>query len=141
LLNDVPRGTQGASGRPVSFEPRTVLLTLPWPPSTNKIWRAVAGRIILAKLARTYKARLAAALPSGPVQPLLGRLVVWMTLHAPAKIGPVWDCANREKLLFDTLTQQRVWDDDSQIDCLMIVRGAPDPGRGYVELAIREVAP
>jgi crossover junction endodeoxyribonuclease RusA len=117
------------------------LLTLPWPPSTNKIWRAVAGRIILAKLARVYKARLAAALPSGPVQPLMGRLVVWMTLHAPAKIGPVWDIANREKLLFDTLTQQRVWGDDAQVDCLMIVRGAPAPGRGFVELAIREVAP
>lgn len=119
---------------------RTVLLTLPWPPSTNKIWRAVAGRILLAKLARVYKARLKHALPVGAVRPLTGRLVVWMTLHAPSDINPVWDIANREKLLFDTLTQQRVWGDDSQIDCLMIVRGAPDTGKGRVELAIREVA-
>lgn len=118
--------------------PRTVLLTLPWPPSTNKIWRAVGGRILLAKLARVYKAKVKHALPSGPVQPLKGRLVVWMTLHAPTDINPVWDIANREKLLFDTLTQQRVWGDDSQIDCLIITRGSPDPGRGRAELAIWE---
>jgi crossover junction endodeoxyribonuclease RusA len=123
------------------WEGRTVLLTLPWPPSTNKIWRAVGGRILLAKLARVYKRRLACALPAGPVRPLMGRLVVWMTLHAPTDINPVWDIANREKLLFDTLTKQRVWGDDSQIDCLMIVRGRPDAGPGRVELAIREVEP
>lgn len=101
----------------------------------------MAGRIILATRARQYKVALAAALPSGPVRPLTGRLVVWMTLHAPATIGPLFDIANREKLAFDTLTEQRVWGDDSQIDCLMIVRGPPDPGNGFVELAIREVAP
>lgn len=119
---------------------RTVLLTLPWPPSTNKIWRAVLGRILLSKPARQYKRRLAAALPSGRVAPLTGRLIVWKVLHAPESIGPVWDLCNREKLLFDTLTEQRIWLDDSQIDCLMIVRGAPS-GKGRVELAIREIAP
>lgn len=124
----------------MSYQGRTILLTLPWPPSTNNIWRAVLGRILLSKAARQYKKRLAAALPNGPVHTLTGRLVVWKVLHAPESIGPVWDICNREKVMFDTLTEQRIWADDSQIDCLMIVRGAPC-GEGRVELAIREVAP
>jgi crossover junction endodeoxyribonuclease RusA len=140
-MNDVSRGTQGAFGRPVSFEGRTVLLTLPWPPSTNKIWRAVKGRVLASKVARKYKVSVAAHLPTGPVHTLTGRLVVWMTLHPPAALQQEWDIANREKVLMDALTAQRVWVDDAQIDALMITRGKPDPGAGRVELAIREVAP
>lgn len=140
-MSTVSRGTQqGASGRPVAFEGRTVLLTLPWPPSTNKIWRAVRGRVLASKAARVYKARVAAWLPVGPVRPLTGRLIVWMTLHPPATLEQVWDIANREKALMDALTAQRVWVDDSQIDSLMLVRGKA-VGEGYVELAIREYEP
>ena len=96
------------------------------------------GRIVLSKAARKYKRALAAALPSGPVRPLTGRLVVWQILHAPESIGPCWDICNREKLAMDVLTEQRIWLDDSQIDCMMIVRGKPS-GKGRMELAIREV--
>jgi crossover junction endodeoxyribonuclease RusA len=115
-----------------------VLLTLPWPPSLNRLYRAVGGRILLSAAARKYKKQLASALPSGLVSPLTGRLAVQMVLHAPAALGPLFDVANREKLCFDTLTEQRVWLDDSQIDWLLIERGAPS-GKGHVTLTIREV--
>ena len=121
---------------------QTVLLTLPWPPSTNRIWRAVAGKVLLSNKARVYKRRVAAWLPAGPVHTLTGRLAVWMLLRPPAALvegGQVWDIANREKLLMDVLTEQRVWRDDSQVDTLMIVRGRPIAA-GCVELMIREIA-
>lgn len=119
-------------------------LTMPWPPSVNRIWRAVGGRVILSKAARTYKARAARLLPTGRVPaPLTGRLLVWLTMHPPDKLtrsGKPWDIANREKLLCDALTHQRVWLDDSQIDALVILRGEPCAA-GRVEVTIHTISP
>lgn len=110
---------------------------LPWPPSLNRIWRAVAGRIVLSKAAREWKVTAANALPTGRVEPLRGRLVVWLHLCPPAGARKL-DIANREKLLCDTLTEQRVWLDDEQIDVLVIVRGEQHD-KGYVDIAITEL--
>lgn len=122
--------------------PDTRHLTMPWPPSVNRIWRAVLGRIILSQVARTYKARAAQALPAGRVPaPLTGRLLVWLTMCPPEKLdrsGKAWDIANREKLLCDALTAQRVWLDDSQIDALVILRGEPCKA-GRVEVTIHTI--
>lgn len=120
----------------------TTHLTLPWPPSLNRIWRAAGGKILLSMIARKYKKAAAAALPVGRVPPpLTGRLLVWMTLHPPLKlVGSRWDIANREKLMIDCLTEQRVWLDDSQIDAMVILRGTP-VGAGRVELTIQTLEP
>ena len=120
----------------------TTHLTLPWPPSLNRIWRAVGGKLLLAEAARKYKKAAAASLPVGRVPPpLTGRLLVWMTLHPPLKLANArWDIANREKLMIDCLTEQRVWLDDSQIDAMVILRGTPS-GAGRVELTIHTLEP
>lgn len=120
----------------------TTRLTLPWPPSLNRIWRAVGGKLLLSLVARNYKRAAAAALPVGRVPPpLSGRLLVWMTLHPPLKLANArWDIANREKLMIDCLTEQRVWLDDSQIDAMVILRGEP-AGAGRVELTIHTLEP
>lgn len=114
-------------------------LALPWPPSVNRIWRGWKGRIILSTEARRFKLAAAKALPVGRVgPPLTRRLLVWIVLHPPeklAKSGKAWDIANREKLLCDVLTAQRVWQDDSLIDALVILRGSPCPtGRADVTI-------
>ncbi len=120
----------------------TTHLTLPWPPSLNRIWRAAGGKLLLSLVARNYKRAAAAALPVGRVPPpLTGRLLVWMTLHPPIKLaGSKLDIANREKILMDCLTEQRVWLDDSQIDAMVILRGEP-AGAGRVELTIHTLEP
>lgn len=117
----------------------TLTLTLPWPPSVNRIWRAVAGRVVLSEPARRYAITCANALPTGRVVPLRGRLRVVMTLHAPsAQAKSRYDIANREKHVFDVLTRQRVWLDDSQIDELTILRAEPR-GAGVAILHIHEL--
>lgn len=115
---------------------RSLTLRLPWPPSLNRIWRAVGGRVILSNAAREWKIAAANALPTGRVDPLRGRLVVWLHLCPPAG-SCKYDIANREKLLCDTLTEQRVWLDDEQIDLMVIARGAPYD-KGYVDILIKE---
>lgn len=116
---------------------------MPWPPSVNRIWRAFGGRIILSMQARAYAKAAAAALPKGRVEPMTGRLLVWLTMHPPAKLArgkQAWDIANREKCLCDVLTKQRVWLDDSQIDAMVILRGEPSPN-GHVEVTIHTIKP
>lgn len=115
-------------------------LTLPWPPSVNRIWRAFGGRVILSAPARQYTKAAARALPAGKQPPpLTGRLLVWLTMNPPASLArgkQAWDIANREKCLCDAMTKQRVWLDDSQIDVMVIQRGQPD-GAGSVEVTIQ----
>lgn len=116
---------------------------MPWPPSVNRIWRAFGGRIILSMQARAYAKAAAAVLPKGRVEPLTGRLLVWLTMHPPTKLvkgGQAWDIANREKCLCDVLTKQRVWLDDSQIDAMVIIRGEPC-GTGHVDVTISPIEP
>lgn len=104
--------------------------------------RGNKASILLSEAAREYKRAAAAALPVGRVPPpLSGRLLVWMTLHPPVKLARSrWDIANREKLMIDTLTEQRVWLDDSQIDAMVILRGEPS-GVGRVEMTIHTLEP
>lgn len=112
---------------------------LPFPPSVNRIWRAFGGRLILSAAAREWKKLAVNALPSGRVVPLRGRLHVTLVLHAPAALrNKAWDVFNREKLLCDLLTAQRVWLDDSQIDHGEVIRGGVDDGPGFVEVIIEE---
>lgn len=115
------------------------LYRLPFPPSLNRIWRAVNARVLLSVAAREWKRAAANALPRGRVPPpLAGRLVVTLHLCPPPGVArKAWDVANREKLLCDLLTEQRVWLDDSQIDVMLIVRGLPDE-QGFVDVLIQE---
>ena len=120
---------------------RTVVLTLPWPPSVNRIWRASNDRIILSQPARRYHKAAANALSPGKVETLRGRLAVRVVLHPPFSlgVGTRWDIMNREKCMCDALTKQRVWLDDSQIDDFHALRGVPK-GKGCAVLTIEEIA-
>jgi len=120
---------------------RSLTLRLPFPPSLNRIWRAVQGRVVLSAAAREWTTAAANAMPRGRVPPPFeGRLVVTLLLSPPRHYGKrKWDVANREKLLCDLLTKQRVWFDDEQIDMLLIIRGAATTEKGYVDILIQEV--
>lgn len=125
---------------PRTHPTRSLVLSLPWPPSVNRIWRALLGRVVLSEAARKYGIKLANALPTGPVgEPMRGRLAVTMLMCPPMSLkNRAHDIANREKVLCDGLTKQRIWLDDSQIDMMLIARGAScDEGR--VEMLIQEI--
>lgn len=116
-------------------------LTLPFPPSLNRAYRAVAGRVVLSKAARQYGVAVRNALPAGRVERIAGRLRVIVTVHPPKRlVGRTWDVANREKLLSDALTKAAFWRDDSQIDSFRVDRGefldAHPKGCAFVDVEI-----
>ncbi len=118
----VARATPAPNADNSAFAER---LVLPWPLSLNRLWRAVGGRVLLSADARACARAIANALPRGRVgPPLLGQLAVTITLCPPKnEQTAAWDVANREKLICDVFTKQRVWKDDSQIDWLVLARG------------------
>ena len=113
-------------------------LVLPWPPSVNRIWRAVAERVVLSFEARAYGRKVSNALPRGVIPPPIeGRLAVQILLCPPTSQSGRWDVANREKLICDALTKNKVWVDDSQIDWLSLARGPSfASGRAFVRIDV-----
>ncbi|MFM5790239.1 MULTISPECIES: RusA family crossover junction endodeoxyribonuclease [Aeromonas] len=114
-------------------------VTLPWPPSTNLIWRnvAVSGkpRTLLSQEGRVYRK---AAADACLVAKLAGkqipdRLALRLVVQAPDRRAR--DLDNTVKAVQDALTHAGVWLDDSQIDRLLVERGPVVKG-GMVSVTV-----
>ena len=119
-------------------------LELPWPPSTNTYWRHVGSRVLLSKDGRDYRkhvgwialeSRLAGIIPKLPMQ---DRLKVTILASPPDRRRR--DLDNILKSLLDTLTFVGVWEDDSQIDDLRVIRGIPSFA-GSVVVTVEKIEP
>ena len=109
-------------------------LTLPWPPSVNTYWRRVGNKTILSAAARAYRAAAVAACIEQNT-PRLGAARVRVSVIAYPPDRRRRDLDNLHKGVLDALAFARVFDDDSQIDELSIIRGAVEkPGRVIVRL-------
>ena len=111
-------------------------LELSVPPSINKYYAQVGKRRIITKEGRLYK-ELVAGLT---VKKLEGRVSVTIELYAKDKRRR--DLDNICKCLLDSLQGCGLYEDDSQIDRLMVVRCEKDPRhivKVYVELIKQEV--
>lgn len=123
-------------------------ITLSWPPSVNRIWRCVGGRVLLSAEGRAYRELVAAELwqkitphfqnmllSSSLVNPILtGRLS--MTIHAYPPDKRKRDIDNLAKASIDAIGSTKlIFDDDSQIDHLSINRCAVEkPGRLEIQI-------
>lgn len=92
-------------------EPADIVLTLPFPPSVNAIWRSVGGRVLKSKDYRTWQRKagwsVAQQIAGDAITGLYRmRLTVPKTKH---------DIFNLEKAVSDLLQEMRVIRDDS--DC------------------------
>ena len=108
-------------------KPESLTVTLPWPPSTNRIWRnvAVSGkpRTLLSQEGRVYRKAAADACLVARLagKRLSDRLALRLVVQAPDRRAR--DLDNTVKAVQDALTHAGVWLDDSQIDRLLVERG------------------
>lgn len=109
----------------------TAKLILPYPPSANTYYRhptkgKLAGRHLISEDGRAYRAAVHLAVLRQvkiPITTMLGRLSVCLVVNPPDRRRR--DLGNIEKALNDALQHARVFDDDSQIDDLRIIRDVP----------------
>lgn len=108
----------------------TIELKLPWPPSVNHYWRSVSMpgkggrqsvRHLISKAGREYKTVVSGiVLVAGARKMLTSRLCVKITLHPPDRRQR--DIDNSIKATLDALVAAGVFEDDSQVDRLEVVR-------------------
>lgn len=111
-----------------------IRLTLPLPPSANRYWRHVHGRVLLSKEAREYRTRCQlAAVAQHRGKPLECRVRVRADVYMSLR----GDLANREKQLMDAL-EHTVIKDDAQVWDLRMVRHL-DRKNPRVEMTIEPI--
>ncbi len=115
-------------------------VSLPWPPSVNRIWRSVkirgSGRVLLSREGREYRRAVKIALRA--CTRVLGAyfsrpVSVQIAAHPPDARRR--DLDNVLKAVLDAITHAGVWDDDRRVDDLHIWRMPPVAG-GRIDVVI-----
>lgn len=107
-------------------------LTLPYPPSTNKLYRVVNGRPIISSQGRAYKSAASSIAIASGMRPIESDVSVTLDVYRPAKRG---DLDNTMKCLLDSL-RGIAWHDDKQITHIE-ARRHDDKLNPRVEIRIR----
>ena len=102
-------------------------MDLPWPPSLNRAYRHVQGRVLLSSDGRAYKKKVKRLFEESSVIPfgVDDRLAVTMYAFPPDRRAR--DLDNLFKLVFDAMQPLPI-PDDSQIDVITMARGGVKPG-------------
>ncbi len=109
-------------------------IELPWPPSVNHYWKHTRNGTYIAKAGREYRQSVElAVLIAGGRRNMTGRLSLSMAATPPDKRKR--DLDNICKGVLDSLAKSGVYEDDSQIDELIVRRLKPSkPGRLVIEI-------
>jgi crossover junction endodeoxyribonuclease RusA len=115
-----------------------ILLNLPYAPSVNTYWRRGRHSTYLSRAGRDYKVAVAEYVIANNV-PKLGDARLKMTLIIRPRSKRIFDIDNLAKSVLDSLCDAGVYDDDSQVDELHIIRGEPiKGGRVVVTIEVME---
>jgi crossover junction endodeoxyribonuclease RusA len=115
-----------------------IALSLPYPPSVNSIYNHYKGHWLLSKEGRAYHTRvfMLCRKALGVIDPIKGRIRLSITAYPPDRRKR--DMDNLLKSALDSLTKARLWQDDSQVDDLRIIR-ADQCKDGRIDVAIEEI--
>jgi crossover junction endodeoxyribonuclease RusA len=106
-----------------------LVLSLPLPPSVNSYRTIFRNRMGISKAGREFKAKVSGYVIEYKV-PKLGAARLEMKVILYPRDKRKQDIDNRIKALWDALGDAGVFDDDEQIDVLLIERGEIKKGGG-----------
>lgn len=96
-------------------------LLLPMPPSLNRYYRSVKGRVLISAEGREYRDKVIRHCMANSIKPHSGKLACFIEMMPPDNRRR--DLDNVLKGLLDALQHGGAYHDDSQIDALSIKRG------------------
>lgn len=108
-----------------------IVLNLPLPPSVNSYRTIFRNRMNISAAGRKYKADVSEYVIEHRV-PKLGNARLEMKVVIYPRDKRRQDIDNRIKALWDALTDAGVYEDDSQIDVLIVERGEIRKGGGVL---------
>lgn len=91
----------------------TFTFTLPYPPSANRYWRNVNGRMVVSANARAYKTEVGWTVKGKVKEPLSGDVCVKVSIFRPRRSG---DLDNTLKVLLDSLKGIVFFDDEQVVE-------------------------
>jgi crossover junction endodeoxyribonuclease RusA len=122
----------------------SIIARLPYPPSVNHYWKLSVMKsrtgkrhvpvVRVGEDGLRYAASVRTVLDG--VQTLSGPLAVRIVANPPDR--RTRDVDNVLKCLLDSLTKAGIWQDDSQIELLVVQRGELQPG-GSIEMCVDEI--
>jgi crossover junction endodeoxyribonuclease RusA len=110
-----------------------LVLNLPLPPTINSYYGFQGHRRFVDEAGKKFKKEVAAYVLEYRV-PKMGNARLEMEVVLYPRDRRVQDIDNRIKALWDALKQAGVFDDDSQIDVLIVKRGEVRKGGGCLVL-------
>ena len=116
-----------------------LILSIPWPPTENKIWRTSRSMMYSSEKYKQFSTltflMVKQQLPR-TFEKFAGPVRVTLDLYPPTRQS--YDIDNRIKPTLDALTKSAVWEDDDQV-VELIVRKRSVVKRGKAEVRIEEV--
>ena len=116
-----------------------IVLNLPLPPSVNSYRTIFRNRMNISKAGKEFKTQVSDYVVEYRV-PKLGKARLEMQVILYPRDRRKQDIDNRIKALWDALGDAGVFDDDEQIDILMVSRGEIKKGGGCLVI-IQEIEP
>lgn len=101
-----------------------MILSLPYPPSVNTYWRANGNRRFISKAGVEFKRAVAEYVIDNNI-PKFGSVRIDLDIVIRPRSKRIFDIDNLLKAILDSLMDAGVYDDDSQVDKICIVRGEP----------------
>ena len=108
----------------------SITVTLPYPPSTNKIWRSVQGRNIKSREYRDWEEEAGYVLVAQRPETITGPFHLDLTFGRPDKRRR--DLGNLEKPVSDLLQKYLVIEDDCMAECITLRWGDVDGVRAVI---------
>ncbi len=107
-----------------------VYFAVPWPPSTNRVWRVgkstsknwTKPRVYRSEPYEKFLQRVFADAFDGRIPAIKKRDAYSVEIRLYPKDAKRYDADNRAKAVLDALTKIGMWDDDSQVRELLIVK-------------------
>lgn len=114
-----------------------ITLELPWAPSVNHYYRHVGHRVLVSKDGRNYRERVALRIQNENLDTLTGDVELRIQLYPPDNRRR--DVDNVLKVILDTLTIGKLYQDDSQVRRLAVEKLQPMPPDGLIIIRIKEI--
>lgn len=115
-----------------------ISFVLPFPPSVNTYYRRGAHAMYMSKAGRKFKTEVA-DIVSQSKQNKLGSARICVNMVIWPRDRRKFDIDNRIKSVLDSLQDAGLFDCDSQVDELTVVRGNKIVPGGCVKVVIKEI--
>jgi len=107
----------------------------PWPPSANHYYRHVGPRVLISREGRRYRETIISRLAAENVTMVRGPVELHIELYPPDARRR--DADNSLKCLLDAFTHGGLYEDDSRIRKLTVIKREPMPPEGMVFIRIQ----